>query len=160
MKLQPGFLIRKQAMNDSDQDDEPHAYAEGVSYQDYDIVVESLRRDPSQAKLVFGTIETTLIHAAAHDGETETVRLLIALGANIHAQETNGRSPLHWAAANGHIDVVNLLLANGADVNLRDHGGWTPLMFGRISHPDRREEIASVLLEHGAIDEPYPENSD
>ena len=85
--------------------------------------------------------------------------MLIALGANIRAQETNGRTPLHWAAFHGHIDVVNLLLANGADVNLRDHGGWIPLMFGRIAHPDRREKIAHILLAHGAIDEPYPEDS-
>lgn len=52
---------------------------------------------------------------AAKRGHTETVALLLDRGANIHAREDEA---LEAAASEGHDDVVTLLLDRGADITL------------------------------------------
>lgn len=53
---------------------------------------------------------------AAENGRTETARLLLDRGANIHAQDDVA---LLWAAGNGHAAIVRLLLDRGADAYTR-----------------------------------------
>ena len=52
---------------------------------------------------------------------------LILRGADIHAADKNGRTPLHIAAANGLADAVNVLLQRNSKLELRDILGKTPL---------------------------------
>jgi ankyrin repeat protein len=85
----------------------------------------SLRDDPSQASLCFGNLHTTLLHAAAYDGQAEIAELLIRINANVNAREVNGRTPLHDAANNGHLGVIDVLVRGGADVDAKDNGGMT-----------------------------------
>ncbi|MCE9553204.1 MAG: ankyrin repeat domain-containing protein [Planctomycetes bacterium] len=129
---------------------EPPAYDEGVLQQDYKKVRASLHADPSQATLVFGNLNTTLIHAASYDGEADIAELLIQLGADVNARETNGRTPLHHAAYNGHLDVIDVLVRNGADLVAKDNSGMTPLMWGKISRSGRKEQVVNKLLHYGA----------
>lgn len=42
------------------------------------------------------------------------MRLLLSVGADLHAATRGGKSPLHAAAANGHLEVVRLLLATSS----------------------------------------------
>lgn len=111
----------------------PTAWLEGFAQQDYEKVHESLRDDPSQALLAFGTLRTTLLHAASYDGKADLAELLIQLGADVNAKEVNGRTPLHHAANNGCLDVVDVLVRHGADIESKDSKGMTPLMWGTIS---------------------------
>jgi ankyrin repeat protein/O-glycosyl hydrolase len=71
---------------------------------------------------------------------TGKVRDLIEEGANIDAQDINGRTPLHWACWQGYAhysggghtmesDVVNVLINKGADLNTKDKIGRTPLHY-------------------------------
>ncbi|MES2789669.1 MAG: ankyrin repeat domain-containing protein [Planctomycetota bacterium] len=128
----------------------PPAYEEGFLRQDYDRVVASLNEDPNQAKLSFGIRNTTLLHAAAYDGKADIVKLLLALGANVNARHTNGRTPLHLAANKGYLDVIEILVRNGADIEAKDEEGMTPLMWGIISRSARNDQIVSLLLSLGA----------
>jgi len=56
-------------------DPEPPAYTEGFLEQNYEKVMESLQYNPSQASLCFGTLHTTLLHAAAYDGKAYIVKV-------------------------------------------------------------------------------------
>jgi len=57
------------------------------------------------------------LHIAAKTGDTETVRLLIAQGANVNAKDSLGWTPLHWATMNDHVETARLLIEKGANVN-------------------------------------------
>ena len=51
---------------------------------------------------------------ASGKGHTETVKLLLEAGADVHAY---GDLPLRTASGKGHIEIVKLLLEAGADVH-------------------------------------------
>lgn len=95
----------------------------------------------------YANFETTPLHKAARDGNTNLVKVLIANHADINAKERDGRTPLHWAALNGHLDVVNLLLANGAAVDAVENDGKTPLHCAAMND---HLEIIKLLLANGA----------
>ena len=60
----------------------------------------------------------TQLHFAAKNGHTETVRALIAAGANVDLANILKWTPLHLAAFNGHTDVVKVFINAGAAANL------------------------------------------
>jgi len=66
---------------------------------------------------------------AVSKGDTATVRVLLAKGADVQARDANGRTALMYAAENGDPTIVQALLTNGADVNARDWQGWTALIY-------------------------------
>ena len=97
-------------------------------------------------------------------GYTDTVRLLLARGAQVHLKASNGMSALdaasyygrtetvkllldcgsvctlHWACVGGHTDIVQLLIAHGTpindELNIASVGGHV--------------ETVKLLLDHGA----------
>ena len=62
---------------------------------------------------------------ASQKGYIGVVKLLLANGADVNAQNNNGDSALTRATLNGHLEIVKLLLTNGADVNAQDTDGDT-----------------------------------
>ena len=85
---------------------------------------------------------------AAFKGHTETVKALLAEGADPNAEDDIGQSALIGAARNGHSDTVSVLLAAGANANARLRTtGWTALtLAAKNGHLD----IVKALLENGA----------
>ena len=60
------------------------------------------------------------------------LKILIVLGADVNARNTNGTTPLMLAAArNQNPAVIETLIESGADVNARDQNGRTPLMWAK-----------------------------
>ena len=57
------------------------------------------------------------------------VRVLLAAGADVHARNCYGSTPLHMAAVASMRDAASVLLAAKADVNAVNNGGWTPLQY-------------------------------
>lgn len=125
---------------------DPVAYTEGFLQQDYERVISSLRDDPGQAVLSFGSLRTTLLHAACYDNRADIAELLIGLGARVDAQDLRGRTPLHWAAVNGSPEAVGVLLRSGACLDVRDAEGHTPLNLveGLRADPWVREAAARL----------------
>lgn len=68
----------------------------------------------------------TPLHRAAYGGDADTIKDLVAAGADVDARDQNGMTPLHGAALEGHVNVVKVLVAAGADVRARDKNGVTP----------------------------------
>jgi ankyrin repeat protein len=74
---------------------------------------------------------TVLMKAVAHK-QTEAVRLLLDVGADLNAQvPTTGRTALMRAAEQNFSPVMALLLGRGADTSLRDSKGETALDIAR-----------------------------
>ena len=65
-----------------------------------------------------GARGSTALHVAATYGEAETVKLLLAAGADPHEQNNAGESGIHWAAYYNHSEVIQLLLEAGVSPSL------------------------------------------
>lgn len=75
------------------------------SFQDFDhLTVNSIGRE----------LETPLHMACTRDA-IEDVRVLLAAGANVNAQDEIGMTPLMRAVYSVNLEMVNLLLGAGAD---------------------------------------------
>ena len=72
------------------------------------------------------------------------IRFLIEKGADIHATDTQGLTPLHSAAQYKDLPNVRYLVEQGAEVNARDNRGNTPL------HLAYNRDIARYLLQNRA----------
>ena len=61
----------------------------------------------------------TALHSLAGNGHTETVRLLVGLGADINVKDNSGETALHCAAKNGNLSIVRMLVERGATLDKR-----------------------------------------
>ncbi|XP_070687503.1 cortactin-binding protein 2 [Pempheris klunzingeri] len=91
--------------------------------------------------------QTSALFAAAQNGHTECVKLLLSSGSPADVSDENGFTPLHFAAAHGHSSCVEVLLAAGAAVDLAAAGGQTPLY---LACEAGRLDCVRVLLSTGA----------
>ncbi|KAK1566077.1 ankyrin repeat-containing domain protein, partial [Colletotrichum navitas] len=84
---------------------------------------------------------------ACRYGSLALVKLLLEAGANLHARDWEGRTPLRLACANDDLKTATFLIEAGADVQSTDNNGKTPLFYTVL-----RREMAclDVLLSHGA----------
>ncbi|GJN88570.1 hypothetical protein Rhopal_001536-T1 [Rhodotorula paludigena] len=84
-----------------------------------ELLVEGLQQEKEAATLIDVQDKysqaTPLCHAAS-EGHTESVKVLLAAGADVHAVDEFKRTPIHYAAWQGHVDCVNLLIDAGATV--------------------------------------------
>ncbi len=108
-----------------------------------------------------GDIATALM-GAAHNGNLDLTRLLLARKANINAvsADVDGKvkngsvafgkvTALHMAVSGGSVEEVKLLLEGGALIDPLDIRGMTPLMFA-VSTDQPRVELIRLLLSRGA----------
>lgn len=109
------------------------------------------------------------VMAAARAGDAESIRLLLAAGADPNASEAKyGETALIWAAAENQADAIRALVAGGADPDRKAKdldlapmdwvqigmvstvlpaGGWTPLMYAAR---EDALDAALALTEAGA----------
>ncbi|MBN2683946.1 MAG: ankyrin repeat domain-containing protein [Pontiellaceae bacterium] len=65
------------------------------------------------------------LHQAVANGDVEEVKFQISIGADVTAQDINGRSPLHYSSQSFVPKITSLLLDAGSDINQRDNDGNT-----------------------------------
>ncbi|XP_060805140.1 L-asparaginase 1-like [Amyelois transitella] len=92
---------------------------------------------------VFGALLTNAIERDDERG----VKKMLDMGADINAQNTEGRTALHIAIDRGSKSMVEFLMKNGANVHLKTRVGETPLLTAI-----QRDDIAMIdsLLKCGA----------
>ena len=79
----------------------------------------------------------TALHLAVFRKHTDVMQVLIDAGADIDAQNNEGRSPLHSACKYGTLDVVKMLVRAGAGVRVTDNDGCTCLILAaRCGHTE------------------------
>jgi len=69
---------------------------------------------------------TPLVYVVRSD-DLDSVKVLLAAGADVNQVTAYGWSPLLVATQNRYYKLGAFLLEHGADVNLANKGGWTPL---------------------------------
>jgi uncharacterized protein len=122
---------------------------EAAALGDMPALNATLAQDPSVVR-AYSADGWTALHLAAHFGQIEAARALLAAGANVTAHSWNGldNEPIHAAAASvGNAAVVAALLDAGAQVNARQHGGFTPL---HQAAQNGDAELVTLLLSRGA----------
>ena len=90
---------------------------------------------------------STALLWAAYWNDTETVKALLAAGANVNASNRDGYTPLSQACTNGDAALVEMLLKAGADANSFQAQGQTVLMTAARAGS---AEVVKLLLDHGA----------
>lgn len=93
------------------------------------------------------TGDHTELMRAALEGDTATVRSLLAGGADVNAKDNKGRTALMFAVTNMHADTAKELLEHGADVNATANDGATALMLAASSGDTKS---VRALLDKGA----------
>ncbi|KDQ11655.1 hypothetical protein BOTBODRAFT_114037, partial [Botryobasidium botryosum FD-172 SS1] len=79
-----------------------------------------------------------------HPDGAEVLSTLIDGGADVHAVDDFGRSPLFHAARDGSAAAVQLLLRAGADPHLRDKQSQTPLHLA-VESPEGADAVVALL---------------
>jgi ankyrin repeat protein len=82
---------------------------------------------------------------AANSGCVESIKLLLAAGADVNRRTKYTVTPLHTATHNNHLECMKLLLQHGADVNAVVNNGVTPLHWA-----GNDVERTKLLVEAGA----------
>src|SRR5437667_10258891 len=90
---------------------------------------------------------TTPIIWAAHNGDGEIGKLLVAAGASVKATNRYGVSALVEAATLGDVAMMEILLKAGADPNAAYGAGETPLM---LASRTGNLNAVKLLLDRGA----------
>jgi len=87
----------------------------------------------------------TPLHAAAMEGHTAVVKLLVEKGANVNEQtDPQKYAPVHSASFGGHLETIKLLVANGANLELKNYRDEKP-----IDTAKRQEQLAVVSYFEG-----------
>ena len=106
--------------------------------------------------------ELTPLIYAARANDLESVKVLLAAGADVNQVSGYGWSPLLVATQNRYYKLGAYLLDRGADVNLANKGGWTPLYLATDNrniengdYPVRKPDMdhldyIKLLLDRGA----------
>uniref|UniRef100_A0A8C1P652 Ankyrin repeat and kinase domain containing 1 n=1 Tax=Cyprinus carpio TaxID=7962 RepID=A0A8C1P652_CYPCA len=79
----------------------------------------------------------SLLHHAVASGDTESVQMVLNLGASVNCQSAKGYTPLVVAVLHKFYEICSLLTDCGADVNLSDGDQWTALHFAVQAGDDR-----------------------
>ena len=90
--------------------------------------------------------EPSPLHLAAYWGLSHISQVLIERGADIHATDAWGRTPLFCASLNGHWKTILVLADKGANVNLRDMSAATALHAAVMNN---HVAVALLLLKSG-----------
>ena len=71
----------------------------------------------------------TSLHLAArgYGAKREIIELLLSRGADVHAKDRTGQTPLNLAANDGSVSVAECLIAHTANVRAKDNAGATPV---------------------------------
>jgi uncharacterized protein len=124
---------------------EGEAGAERVDDDQGDAAAAPPRRRPAP---IDGGALTPLIYAA-RSNDVESVKVLLAAGADINQVSGYGWSPLLVATQNRYYKLGAFLLEHGADPNLTNKGGWTPLY---LATDNRNIESGDYPVRKGDLD--------
>jgi len=91
---------------------------------------------------------SALLLTSTSYGDLESMKLLIANGANVHKVSVEYGTPLHQVAAHGHLNKFKYLISETTiDINSPTPAGTTPLM---LAIKEKQFELVKALLQEKA----------
>src|SRR6267142_2773997 len=110
-------------------------------------VIEALPRAAARKLLneLDAADRTPLMYAAA-EGNVQTAKLLIELGAKVNARNSTGDTALRVAASDGTLQIAKLLLEAGGNPLLPGRMLLTPLDRARERHTPEGRMIAALIV--------------
>jgi ankyrin repeat protein len=105
-------------------------------------------RRKTEQRMAVRTQKNTALSDAVLRSDYDSMRQIIAGGADLNEFDDFRMTPLLWAIMRGDISAVKILLESGADPNVRPNPSDSPLWsaeddFGMV-------EIAALLRSYGA----------
>ncbi|KAJ7308916.1 hypothetical protein JRQ81_008193 [Phrynocephalus forsythii] len=95
----------------------------------------------------------TPLHLAACWGLEEVVQCLLEFGANVNAQDAEGRTPIHVAIINQHGVIIQLMISHpDIQLNLRDRQGLTPFACA-MTYKNNKAAESILKREPGAAEQ-------
>ncbi|KAK6021089.1 ankyrin repeat protein, partial [Ostertagia ostertagi] len=79
--------------------------------------------------------------------QPDLVRLLVAMKANLNAQDTNGNTALHLCVIHEKIEMMKMALEAGARLNIANKQSLTPLTLAAKLAKKRRFLLFNIILE-------------
>ncbi|WP_018295140.1 ankyrin repeat domain-containing protein [Mariprofundus ferrooxydans] len=112
-------------------------------------LTEWLEKHGFRGHSVHGRIDRTMttLMVAALDGKADIVAELLDLGADLHAENSDGNQALWFAAVANHIPILEMLLKAGADIDHLNENGYTCLMYAASTG---KLDVIEKLLNGGA----------
>lgn len=111
-------------------------------------LLELLKKNGADINARNSLTGATALHVAVQEGNPESVRRLLKLGASPNGEDLRGCPPLYDAVGNDNTEVTRLLLDYKANPNaVEKQLGTTPLLCASV---DGKVEIMTLLLKHGA----------
>lgn len=122
-----------------------------------DLVTATEKSSDEMLRLLIGSVGVSVTNKSGatvlHNAENH-VKLLLDLGADVHARDNDGDTPLHSTISD---KATVLLIEKGADIEAVNHKGETPLhvLCESVSHPqpyrrcDKKDKL-KVLVRAGA----------
>ncbi|XP_019550440.2 putative ankyrin repeat protein RF_0381 isoform X1 [Aedes albopictus] len=115
---------------------------------------------PMPAECAANPLQRALADAIIRMVPMDELRILLACGAKVNEQVTQGLRPLHYAVWQNNEAAVNLLLVRNADINAIDEVGYSAL---HLAAEHGFYDLAKILLNGGCkvdyrepTDDPYP----
>lgn len=95
----------------------------------------------------------TPLHLAACWGLEEVIQCLLEFGANVNAQDAEGRTPIHVAISNQHSVIIQLMISHPEiRLNMRDRQGMTPFACA-MTYKNNKAAEAILKREPGAAEQ-------
>lgn len=120
--------------------------SENLSIEKINEIIAAYERSGKNPSCPAGTLP---LHFACDEGKAEVVKVLIARGADVNAQNAYHFTPLHVICSGwGNVECARLLLEAGANPDLKEsNAGMTPLLWAAAK---ANTELVKLLLAHGA----------
>eukprot|EP00903_Cladosiphon_okamuranus_P018105 g16662.t1 len=90
----------------------------------------------------------TALHFAAYFGHGDIVAILLSSGADKHALDSDGTTPLMWAAGSNRLDAVEKLVAAGADLDMQSGSDGSTALHQAAT--EGHDKVMAALLLNGA----------
>ena len=123
-------------------------FVAALNLRRYDLAEAMLRDDPS--RIGPQGRDTIALHLAAANNNADSVRWLIAHGADVNAKRILwdcNYTALHVAAANGAVEIARMLLDAGGDPGIHDDK-YDATVLGWAEYCGQ-DQVAQLIREHG-----------
>ncbi|XP_072248569.1 ankyrin repeat and protein kinase domain-containing protein 1 [Leuresthes tenuis] len=92
--------------------------------------------------------QKSLLHYTVASHDSESVKHVLSLGAEVNSTTARGHTPLIIAVLQRFHYIISLLLEHGADPTQGDEDQWTPIHFAAQNDDDKSVRL---LLDKGAV---------